>query len=473
MSIRMVRPAAPVGVEDGLKPWAAIPELPGGKVPWLGHGPGFGKDPVLFLRAGRELAGDLFRFTLMGRPAVFACGATAHEQVFKADEATLSAADAYPFMEPIFGSGVAFDAGPQEMARQMGHLAPLLAGSSLKSYPGVMQQEIEQCLATWGDEGEIDLVPAITELVGAISVRCLLGREVRERLGPETIALYRELASGIRLAALLNPRLPIPAFRRRDRARARIAQELQRAIDARRHGPHTHHGDLLQSLLDSPSPQGEPVQDDDILIGILIAMTFAGVHNSAGLAVWSGVVLLDQGVHALPPVMAELHSIMRSDSSLTVERLHRMELLGHCIREAERLYPPSFLLLRKARKAFVLEGHEIPPGTLVMLSPTVSHRMESVFSEPGRCDPSRFAQGRAEHKHPYSLIAFGGGQHRCIGLAFAYLEIQAIWSVLLRRFHLELLGGPHRPQYATSFVAEPNSPCVLRYRRRRDDQAQA
>src|SRR5439155_20953813 len=111
--------------------------------------------------------------------------------------------------------------------------------------------------------------------------------------------------------------------------------------------------------------------------------------------------------------------------------LKQLVLLDRCIKEAERLHPPLVMLMRKALDDFQFDGHIIPAGDLVLVSPGVSHRIPSLFADPSRFDPARFAPGREEDRRtPYSLIGFGGGKHRCIGLAFAYQQIKVIWSVL-------------------------------------------
>ena len=66
---------------------------------------------------------------------------------------------------------------------------------------------------------------------------------------------------------------------------------------------------------------------------------------------------------------------------------------------------------------------------------------------------------------PYALIGFGGGKHRCIGLAFANQQVKVIWSVLLRRYIFDLVDRDQRPNYAT-FVVGPRQPCLIRYRSR-------
>jgi cytochrome P450 len=72
-------------------------------------------------------------------------------------------------------------------------------------------------------------------------------------------------------------------------------------------------------------------------------------------------------------------------------------------------------------------------GDIVAASPNFSHVLPTVFSDPTAYDPERFAAPREEDKKkPFSFIGFGGGRHACIGQNFAYLQIKAIWAVLLR-----------------------------------------
>jgi sterol 14-demethylase len=75
-----------------------------------------------------------------------------------------------------------------------------------------------------------------------------------------------------------------------------------------------------------------------------------------------------------------------------------------------------------------------------------------------------------DRRTPYSLIGFGGGKHRCIGLAFAYQQIKVIWSTLLQRCEYSLVDQAPRPDY-TSLVVGPRAPCLVRYRLRLQQNA--
>ncbi|WP_405576374.1 cytochrome P450 [Streptomyces sp. NBC_01092] len=438
------------------------PRLPDRHLPWLGPLHAFRRDPVALLRTARERAGNAFAFPLLGQQVVFICGPEAHAEVFEADETVLSPREAYRFMTPVFGKGVAYDVEPEEMDAHLAHLRSALRSRQLGAYTRIMDAEARREVASWPVHGELDLLAAMQRTMVAIATRCLIGEEFVRRMGPQVSRLYHDLESGIRLAGLLSPSVPLPSFRRRDRARAAIAHANGEVIAERRRRP-SESDDMLAALLAVRTPAGDPLPDE-IVTGILIGTIFAGQHQSTVLATWTGVMLL-RHPEFVSRLRAEQDDVCPPGTPPSVRVLHRLELLDACVREAERLHPPLVLLMRKALKGTTLCGHDVPAGTLVMISPAVAHRMPEVFANPDRFDPERYGPGRAEHRRPYSLIGFGGGKHRCIGFALAYLQVKAIWNVLLREVDLRPARPAYEPDYST-FVAAPAAPCTVRIHKR-------
>jgi sterol 14-demethylase len=439
------------------------PELPGG-LPWLGHALAFRRDPVTLLRRGRERLGDVFAIRLAGTRATVFTGPAAQGAVFQAPEEQLSARAAYRFTVPIFGKGVAYDATPQGMDEQMGLLYPALRDDRLRAYARVMQAEAETYCAGWGEQGEVDLVVAMNDLTVFIASRCLVGDEFRHALSREFAHLYHDLEGGINLVAFFNPNLPLPAFRRRDRARRRTVELVSRIIARRRAGGLAGE-DFLQTLMTARDSDGRAL-DDDLIAGLLLTIVFAGQHTSAVLAAWTGVLLLEHPAY-LGRVLTEQAAVFGDGFEASLERLRRLEVLERALKEAERLYPPLPVLMRRVERDFEHDGVVAPAGGLVLVSPAVSHRIPDVFADPDRFDPDRFGPGRQEdRKHRHALIGFGGGHHRCIGSTFAYQQVKVLWSVLLREFDLEPVTRRPRPDYST-FVPGPAAPCRVRYRRKR------
>jgi sterol 14-demethylase len=440
------------------------PPLPGG-LPLLGHAWELRRDPVGLLDRGRRQLGDTFSLRLAGARVTALIGPQANEAFFRARDDELSAREAYQFMTPVFGPGVAYDVAPEIMDEQLGFVFPALREERLQAYARFMEEEAEAYFERWGEEGQADLYTAANELTVFIASRCLIGREFRQNLSTEFARLYHHLEGGINLLALFQPHLPLPAFRRRDRARVRVGQLISGIVAARR-AQGTGGEDFLEALMSARYSDGRALRDQEIT-GMLLSLIFAGQHTSAVLASWTGILLLPHP-EMVERVRREQQEILGAGEGISLAALRRLAALECCIKEAERMHPPLIMLMRKALRPFHYGGYETPPGDLAMVSPAASHRIPEVFGDPERYDPDRFGPGREEDKKAsYALIGFGGGKHRCIGLTFAYQQIKVIWSVLLRNFELQLAQPVYEPNYAT-FVVGPRQPCLLRYRRRRE-----
>jgi sterol 14-demethylase len=438
------------------------PELRGG-LPFLGHAIEFSRNPVGLLQRGRDRFGEIFFFRLLGSRVAVLTGPQANEAFFRAGEGVLNAKAAYQFTVPIFGKGIAYDAPAERMDEQINFFIHALSERRLRTYAGYINEEVENYLARWGDQGEVDLLTLTNELTVYIASRCLIGREFRQNVSKEFAGLYHDLEGGINLLAFFWPHLPLPSFRRRDRARARMVEIIAKIIaDRRARG--TTEEDFLQTLMTARYSDGTALSDDNIA-GMLLSLIFAGQHTSAVQAAWAGVELLRHPAY-LAAVLREQEEVLGDGQELTFEALHDMVLLERAIQESERLHPPLVMLMRKILRDFAYKEYVIPAGWLAMISPAVSHRIPEVFPDPYCYDPQRFGPERQEHrKAKYAIITFGGGRHGCIGMTFAYLQVKAIWSVLLRRFELELIDRQPEPNYAT-FVVGPRPPCRVRYRRK-------
>jgi sterol 14alpha-demethylase len=440
----------------------SVPATLSGGLPWLGHAAAFRRDPVALLERGRKRHGPIFRFRLFGRWVYALLSPRGHEAFFRAPDDQLSAREAYRFTVPIFGEGVAYAVSPDLMDEQLRLLHPALRDDPMQRYAGHMADEVERFAERLGEAGEIDLLPAMNELTIRIAGRCLIGPEFRDRVSTEFAALYRELEGGINLVAFVAPGFPSPANLRRDRARRRVARLMASIITERRR-TRAVEDDFLGVLVAARYKDGSALSDDAIT-GLLLTALFAGQHTSAVMATWLATLLMQHP--------AELDALRReaaglaSDEAPRLAALKRLQRLDCCLTEAERLHPPLVMLMRTVLRAITIDGVTLPAGSLALVSPAVAHRLPEVFREPPKFDPNRFAPPREEDRAtPFSLIGFGGGKHRCIGLAFAHQQIKIIWTLLLRRFDFELVDRAPQPDY-TTFVVGPHAPCQLRYRRR-------
>ena len=458
MPTRLRRPAAATPVEHR----RPVPELSGGW-PLLGHLREFQREPVAMLLRARRDHGDLVRFRLGPRRFLLFAGPEAHDAYFRAPEEQLSAKDVYQFTVPIFGRGVAYDVSPELMDEQLGFLFPALRESALEKFSRIMFDETESFVEALGEEGEIDLPRAMNDLTVKIASRCLIGQEVRDRVDEGFSDAYHDLQNGINTLGFFFPRLPTSAHRSRDRARRQIAELLGRIMTERRNSG-AEPDDFMQTLTRARYKDGRRLSDEEIA-GILLTVLFAGQHTSAVLATWTGLELAREPLY-VDRIRAEVQDVYGDSGTMSLAGLTRQVELENAVRECERLHPPLILLIRKVLKPMRYRDHLIPSRTMAMVSPAAAHRLDDVFADPDRFHPDRFAPPACEDRqHVYALIGFGGGKHRCMGKRFAYLQLKAIWTVLLDRLDLEAATPFPAPHYG-SWVTGPEEPCRLRYRRR-------
>ena len=439
------------------------PRLPGAW-PLVGHILDFGKNPHEFMMRLRSRLGDVAEFKMFHQDMVLLTGEKASEAFYRAADETLDQGAAYKIMTPIFGHGVVFDAPIRKKNQQLQMLMPALRDKPMRTYSDLIVEEVEHLIGGWGDAGEIDLLAFTKELTIYTSSHCLLGPEFRHELNKEFAEIYHDLEQGIKPIAYVFPNLPLPVFRRRDKARARL-QGLVTEIMERRAQARSDSPNVFQTLIDASYEDGSKLSAHEIT-GMLIATIFAGHHTSSGTTAWVLIELL-RHPEWMQKVVEEIDTLFGDDGAVTFESLRQIPRLESVLKEVLRLHPPLIILMRKVMQDFSVEGITIKAGKFVCAAPAITHRIASLFPDPERFDPDRYSPERAEDKNLYAWQAFGGGRHKCSGNAFALFQIKAIFCILLRRYEFELVGAPdsYQDDY-TKMVVEPGSPCRVRYRRR-------
>ena len=438
----------------------AIPRLSGG-LPVVGHLFPFVRTAVDLLARARAECGDVVAFDVGPKRMVLMTGPEASEAFFRAPDDVLNPSEAYKMMVPVFGKDVVYDAPREKMAEQLTMLLPCLQDRRMRSYTEVIAKEVSRSIEAFGDNGVLDMYEYTKVLTNFTSSACLLGREFREDMTEEFARVYSDLERGITPLAYLNAHLPIPSFRKRDRARVRLVEMISAMIqDRRRTGREGE--DFLQILMDTRYKNGAPLSDHEVT-GLLLAAMFAGHHTSAVTTAWM-MLELCRHPELYRRARAEVFRVYGTDGPITYQSLRELPFVECAVKETLRLHTPLFMLLRVAMKDFEYDGYVMKKGTNLVVSPTVTHRIPEVFKDPDRFDPDRFAPGREEDKRKYAFQAFGGGAHKCLGNAFAILQIKSIFALLLRRFEFSAYGDPLAPDFH-GVVLGPKQPCRVRYRR--------
>ena len=244
--------------------------------------------------------------------------------------------------------------------------------------------------------------------------------------------------------------------------RIRLAiDELHRIVDEivaqRRSSPQSadRPTDLLDLLMAAEDAETGARMNDRQLRDEVLTLLLAGHETTAAALSWTWWLLAcHPGVdRRLGEQLAAL-----SDGPIDAEALGRAPLVGRVVHEAMRLYPPAWIVARRAEAADRILGVSIPRDHLVIVTPYATHRRPDLFPDPERFDPDRFdgATGPSATFDRFAYFPFGGGPRICIGNGFALMEAQILLATLRRRFRLELAPGA---------VVEPLPLLTLRARR--------
>jgi cytochrome P450 len=215
-------------------------------------------------------------------------------------------------------------------------------------------------------------------------------------------------------------------------ARERVDRLLFAEIAARRRADVTGRADVLSLLTQATYEDGAPLEDA-ALRDELMTMLLAGHETTATALAWAvGHVLGDPGVHAR--LQEELRGLGPGDP----QQATKLEYLDAVCRETLRLTPIVPLVGRRLTRPMTIGGVSLPAGVVASPCIYLAHRRAERWPEPARFRPERFLESKPT---PYEFLPFGGGVRRCLGMAFALVEMKIVLAEVLRRVELRAAPG--------------------------------
>jgi len=399
----------------------SISDLPGVTLP-----DDYQTAPGRFLASMYAAHGPIYRTTTLGgSDVVYLVGPEANRFVLSTHRLHFSHREGWNRTEgavDVLGEGLLFmDGDTHADHRRM--LNPGFTATHMDHYLPQMHEIIERLVVGWGTAGEIDIYQEAHRISFEIVATVVLGL-------PTTVDIERLRALFL---ALLRREI-VPLGDQGHAIRSSIVDLLAPALREQRHRAHD---DALGTLTSTRCDTGRAVSDDQVLAHVM-NLLFAGHVTTASLCAWL-FYLLSQHPAYVERVCDEQAVELDRGALPTFEDTLKMELLSNALLETERLHPPIANLPRGVVSDVEFQGYRVPAGTLVFCSIAGSHMIPTVFAQPARFDPDRFAPPRREHvKTPYALVGFSAGPRTCLGRTLATMEIKAIVTHVLRRYRLEL-----------------------------------
>ena len=359
--------------------------------------------------------------------------------------------DAYtkgtPFYREIaayLGDGLLTSTG-HRWRQQRRTLAPMFSHRRTDRQIDVMAAEAGRLAQRWAAAAAagtpVDLHAEMTEYTLRLVGRMLFGVDVDEAI-PVIRTAFPVLSEHIRRRGrtpLNLPRhWPTPAQRRAADAQRSLYQVVDAIIDQRSRAA-SDQQDLISLLLAARDLQtGAPLSTHDVRDQILIFL-LAG-HETTSTALTFTCHLLGHHPDQQRRVHQELDEVL-AGQAVTADAIGKLTYTTMVIREALRLYPPGYALGRLTPTGDQIGGYHIPPGSVVILSPWVTHRRPDVWPDPHRFNPDRFHPTATTH-HRYAYFPFAGGPRGCIGEHFAMTEAIIATAALLTAYTLTTTPAP-------------------------------
>jgi len=439
------------------------PPIVSGAKPILGHALEFQKDRSSLIRRGYEEFGSVFCIKLANQRVAVLIDPDLHKQFYMETDKKLGIEKPYRFLRPLFGD-VLFMAPHETYLEQRPFVIQAFRREKMVHYIKVMQQQVQLWLDDLGTAGEIEIVAELGHLTQCVAGYAFMGDDFQQQVGEEFWRLYEDLGKSIDL--ILPPNWPLPKFIKRDRAKARMLKILQPVIKERRAYPDKY-DDFLQDFVNQRYKDGRLIEDD-VLLGLMLGLMFAGHETTAGQAAWTIIQLL-QNQDYLTLVQDEIEQSVPNGEMIEPRGMAKLKHISWAVRETERTRPSAELNMRTVEESLDVGDYLVPKGWLVQTDAGLAHQLPSLWKNPQKFDPLRFAPDRKEDKqHRFSLIGFGGGIHKCTGMNFANNEMIIITALLFQQFDLELIT--QSPTIIRGVGANKPSETWIRYKRKPDSQ---
>ncbi|MCB5163503.1 cytochrome P450 [Streptomyces bambusae] len=353
-------------------------------------------------------------------------------------------------LRQLLGNGLLTSDGA-DWARQRKQCAPAFRRTAVTTFDGIITEETEALLERWrpalADGTALSLEHHLSSLTLAILTRAVLGVDtgaVGDGFGRAVDTVNQSM---VQYVPTPDPDPQGTALRRRQYVQARLfLQLIARTVIASRRSagggqpPEQAAASLLDALIGR--------LDDEELRDQVLTLVMAGHETTAKTLTWT-LYLLDRHPAEAERIRAEVDAVL-GDRTPTAADLPGLVHCRRAVEEAMRLYPPAWLISRRAKGPDTIGGYDIPAGALVCISQWVLHRHPGYWDRPDAYVPDRFADADLP-SHLY--LPFGGGERICIGQHLALVEATLVLAVLMRAVRLELEPG---------FPVEPEALVTLR-----------
>ena len=397
------------------------------------------KKPIaLFERAATR--GDVVRIPLPGRAVYLVNRPELAWEVLATHAHDVRKSPVLQGARRVLGEGLLTSEGERHH-RQRRLVQPLFHHERIEGYGATMVELADRSTARWHDGQEMDLHAELARLTLAIVATTVFDTDIDDADAADVgRALHDVLAHFDRLFSPFLPlweRLPLPSTLRYRRAKETFDRTVEAMIAARRRAGAT--GSDLLSLLIRATEDGTGMSDRQVR-DEAVTLFLAGHETTSNALTWTWH-LLSRAPEAEGRLHAELDRTLggRPTNAADLPTLPYTEAV---LNESMRLRPPAWAIGREVRDPFDVDGVELKPGTVAVVSPWLLHRDPRWWGTDATAfRPERWLEDAEPPRHAF--LPFGGGSRMCIGEGFARMEARLLIAAIARAWRFE--ADPRHP----------------------------
>ena len=421
--------------------------------------------PMSYLTECAKTYGDLFTLKLESNlpPILFVHSPEAIQQILSNDHKDLEApGELNSIFEYLLGKKSVISLSGKEHQRQRQLIMPPFHGERMRSYAELIENITTKTINKQPKNQPFNIRNVSQEITLQIMMEAVFGiyeGEQAENLRHLLCEIIEQSSVPWRVAFLYLPKLKevigiSELWKQQIKKQEKADQLIYQEIQQRRENFDPQRTDILTLLMSSRDENGEPMTDEE-LRDELMTLLFAGHETTATAISWAFY-----WIHKLPEVreklLTELDSLGENPDSNTIFKLPYLTAVCN---ETLRIYPIAMLTFpRKVKTPISLCGYQLEAGTIIMGSIYLTHQREDIYPQPEKFNPERFLEKQFS---PYEFLPFGGGARRCIGLAFAQMEMKLILAKVLKTWSMKLVNTDEIKPQRRGLVTGPNGPINL------------
>ncbi|MFV1365520.1 cytochrome P450 [Mycolicibacterium elephantis] len=438
-------------VEAPATPARAVKLPPGPRLPMTLQGLAFIANRRWTVHQMHRRYGDVFslHIPIFGQTVVVADPQLA-KQVFTANPDDLG--NVQPNLSRVLGSGSVFALDGAEHRRRRRLLTPPFHGKSIKNYEKIFEEETLRESVNWPEGQAFETLEPMMRITLNAILRAVFGAD-GERLDDLRRIIPPWVTLGSRVVSLPTPKRTYGRYSpwgRLAEYRRQYDVVINRLIDEVTADPcFDDRNDVLALLLRSTYEDGSAMSRQEIGDELLTLLA-AGHETTAATLAWAF-----ERITRHPDVLARLVEEAETDDNeyrqATILEVQRNRTIIDFA--GRHVYSPTF----------ELGEWVVPRGHTVLTSILLMHERADEFPAPERFDPQRFLGTRPP---TFAWIPFGGGTRRCVGAAFANVEMDVVLRTVLRHFVLETTTAPGEKWHSRGVAFTPKNGGRMIVRRR-------